>query len=186
MQAQSPRLTPLDPREFTAEQKQVVGAWDVLNFSRVMARHPALYRVFVPYIEKVIRFTELPPRDREVLVIRVLALCNETYEADHHVDIARKVGMTDAEIDAIKACSDQLSVADRELIDAADELVREHCLSDASWQALAQRYSTVQLMEVVGLVGCYTTMAMLTRSFGIEPEPKTDAEQRLAELRDYT
>jgi hypothetical protein len=41
-------------------------------------------------------------------------------------------------------------------------------------------------MEVVGLVGCYTTMAMLTRSFDIQPEPKSDAEQRLAELRDYT
>lgn len=182
----SPRLTPLKPEEFTAEQKQVVGAWDVLNFSRVMARHPALYRVFVPFIEKVIRFTELPPRDREVLVIRVLALAGETYEAEHHVDIAHKAGMSDAEIEAIKTGSTQLAVSDRELITAADELVREHCLSDTSWQALNQRYSTVQVMEVVGLVGCYTTMAMLTRSFGIEGEPKTAAEQRLAELRDYT
>lgn len=186
MQADPVRLTPLNPQEFTAEQKQVVGAWDVLNFSRVMARHPALYRVFVPFIEKVIRFTELPPRDREVLVIRVLALCHETYEADHHIDIARKVGMSDAEIEAIKARSDQLSVPDRQLIDAADELVQKHCLSDASWQTLSQRYSTVQVMEVVGLVGCYTTMAMLTRSFGMQSEPKTDAEQRLSELRDYT
>src|SRR3546814_8723581 len=86
MNASSPRIPPLHPEEFTDEQKELVGPWSVLNFSRVLARHPSLYRVFVPVVEKVIRYTDLPPRDREVLVIRTLAQCNETYEADHHAD----------------------------------------------------------------------------------------------------
>ena len=69
---------------------------------------------------------------------------------------------------------------------AADELVHEHCVSDATWQALAHRYSTIELMEVVGLVGCYTTIAMVTRSFEIQLESRDDVAGELAALRAYT
>src|SRR3546814_18471249 len=85
-----------------------------------------LYRVFVPVVEKVIRYTDLPPRDREVLVIRTLAQCNETYEADHHADIAGKCGMSAAEIAAVKeGAGDGLSAFDIQLITAADDLLRD-------------------------------------------------------------
>lgn len=185
MNTSVPRITPLKPEEFTPEQKEVVGPWGVLNFSRVLAHHPALYRVFVPFIEKVISYTNLSPWDREVLVIRTLAQCNEAYEASHHVDIAYKIGMNDAQIVAVKTNGDGLSEFDRWLIKAADELVHQHRIGDATWQALALRYSTVELMEVVGLVGCYTTIAMVTRSFDIPCEPKDEVATRLAELRTY-
>mgnify|MGYP003493702649 FL=1 len=180
------RIPPLHPTEFSPEQKDVVGDWGVLNFSRVLARHPALYRVFVPFIEKVISFTDLPPWDREVLVIRALDQCGDVYEASHHVDIAYKVGMTDAQIASVKAGGADLSECERCLIRAADALVHEHCVSDATWQALAERYSTIELMEVVGLVGCYTTIAMVTRSFEMQLESKDEVARELAALRTYT
>jgi len=180
------RIPPLAPESFSAEQKEVVGPWSVLNFSRVLAHHPALYRVFVPLVEKVIRYTHLPPWDREVLVVRVLAQCGETYEASHHADIAQKVGMTDAQIAAVKTDGVGLSEFDNWLIKAADELVRQYRIGDETWQALSQRYSTVEMMEVVGLVGCYTTMAMVTRSFGIPLEAAQGTSEQLAGLREYT
>ena len=186
MQPDPIRIAPLDPENFTAEQQALVGGWSVLNFSRVLAHHPALYRTFVPLVEKVIRYTELPPRDREILVIRVLALCGESYEAGHHVDIAHKVGMTDTEIAAIKHSNETLGEFDRWLIRAADELVKQFRVSDETWAALSQHYSDVQMMEVVGLVGCYTAMAMITRSFGMQPESAQSTADDLKELRDYT
>ena len=82
------RIPPLDPAQFTPEQAELVGAWTHLNFSKVIVRHPAMYPIFVPWIEQLIARTKLPPRDREVLVIRTLALSDETYEAHHHVQIA--------------------------------------------------------------------------------------------------
>ena len=41
-------------------------------------------------------------------------------------------------------------------------------------------------MEVVFLVGCYNTMAMLTMSLGIEVEAEAETDERLKELRQYT
>ena len=86
-------MPPLAVAEFSEEQAALVGDWTHLNFSRVLVRHPALYRAFMPYIAQVIPGSSLPPRDREVLVVRTLALGGDVYEAHHHVQIALKAGI---------------------------------------------------------------------------------------------
>ena len=68
------RIPPIDPETATDEQKALLnGWWKDLNFSKVMAQHPKLYQVYVPVIAKVIAQTDLPPRDRQILVMRTLA-----------------------------------------------------------------------------------------------------------------
>ena len=180
------RVPPLAVADFTAEQAALVGDWTHLNFSRVLVRHPALYKVFVPYIAQVIAQSSLPPRDREVLVVRTLALGKDVYEAQHHVQIALKAGMSDADIAAVRANDASLADLDRLLVRAADELVAKQQLSDAVWTALGERYGEQQQMEVVFLVGCYTVMAMLTNCFGIAVESDPELDERLKALRQYT
>jgi hypothetical protein len=57
-------------------------------------------------------------------------------------------------------------------------------VTDETWSHLARRYSPVELMEVVALVGGYTMMAMVTKSYGI---PLEDAETfaGFAKVRKY-
>ncbi len=180
------RVPPLEVAEFSEEQAALVGRWSHLNFSRVLVRHPALYRAFMPYIAQVIPGSTLPPRDREVLVVRTLALGGDVYEAHHHVQIALKAGMSEADIAAVRAADAGLSEWDQVLVRAADELVQRQKLSDASWDLLGQRYSREQCMEVVFLVGCYNVMAMLTNSFGIALESDPEADAKLKAMRQYT
>ena len=147
MQETSVRIPPVSPEEFTDEQRALVGDWSSLNFSRVLVRHPGAYRVFVPYIDKVIRGSNLPPRDREILIIRTLALSGDVYEAHHHASIARKSGMTELQIEAVRAGdASRLSTLDGLLIAAPEELIRQHRISDSTWQGLSQHYSAQQLM----------------------------------------
>lgn len=186
MSGLEPRVPPLAVEDFSAEQASLVGDWTHLNFSRVLVRHPALYKVFVPYIAQVIAGSSLPPRDREVLVLRTLALGQDIYEAHHHVQIAHKAGLSDADIAAVRTGDAALSDWDKVLVAAADELVASQRLSDAAWAALGTRYAREQQMEVVFLVGCYNVMAMLTNSFGIEVESDPETELRLKALRQYT
>ena len=180
------RVPPLEVAEFSEEQAALVGEWTHLNFSRVLVRHPALYRAFMPYIAQVIPGSTLPARDREVLVVRTLALGGDVYEAHHHVQIALKAGMSEADIAAVQAGDAGLSEWDSILVQAADELVRDQKLGDASWTGLGMRYSQAQQMEVVFLVGCYNVMAMLTNSFGIAIESDPQADAKLNSMRQYT
>lgn len=186
MAGEDVRIAPLAPEQFSPEQAELVGAWTHLNFSKVIVRHPGMYRTFVPFIEQLIARATLPARDREVLVIRTLGMAGEAYEAHHHVQIARKTGMSEDEIAALARGDASLPDWDGLLVRAAEELVREQRVGDATWEGLAARYSEEQLMEAVFLVGCYNTMAMLTKSFGIEVEQDPDADERLSELRQYT
>jgi alkylhydroperoxidase family enzyme len=185
MQQSSPRIPPVAPEAFTPEQKSLVGDWTALNFSRVIVENPGLYRTLIPLIGQLISGSALPPRDREVLILRTLRLSDEVYEYNHHVLIARKAGMTEAEIEAASAGQPDLSPFDQALVRAADELVRDQCVSDPTWRTLAERYSKPQLMEVVALVGLYALMAMLTKSFGIELED-SETFSAFGQLRKYT
>jgi alkylhydroperoxidase family enzyme len=182
----TPRIPPLAPEEFSPEQAEAIGDWSHLVFSRVIVRRPDLYRIFVPFIKQVIADTRLPPSERQVLVLRTLALSDEVYELHHHEMISRAAGMSEDEIAAAKAGSDALPPFGRTLARAAEELVRDQRIADTTWAALAERYTEDQLMEVVFLVGCYNTMAMLTKSFEIPLEGQAEDFERIQGMRQYT
>ncbi len=186
MTTPAPRIAPLAPEQFTDEQKTLVGDWTYLNFSRVVVQHPEMYRLFLPMLDRLIRRTLLPPRDREILIIRTLAASGERYESLHHDLIAANAGMPASEIAAIRGDGAGLAAFDRLLMQLADELVAQQRISDATWEALGERYSMEQMMESVFLVGTYTTMAMLTNGFGIPVESESTTFDKLTELRQYT
>lgn len=181
------RVPPVDPRNFTSEQAELVGDWKHLVFSRVIVNNPKMYRTFVPHIEAVIAKTSLPPRDRQVIVLRTLATCHDTYELAHHVEISRGAGIGEAEIAAFQSGDgDCLTDFDRTLIAATDELNRDQRIGDETWARLAERYSVEQLMEVVFAAGLYVTMAMLTKTFGMPLEEPNGEFEDIQKLRAYT
>jgi alkylhydroperoxidase family enzyme len=169
MRPTSPRIPLIAPQDFTAEQAEIAGDWRDLHFTRMMVQHPGLYRSYMPFGEKLMRGSELPPRDREILILRTCELCRETYETVHHALIGRDIGMSDADIDAARA-GGELAPCEQTLMRAAEELVGDHCLSDETWARLAERYSQVQRMELVFLVGEYVMLSMVTNSFGMPVE----------------
>lgn len=185
--ADAVRIAPVAPENFTAEQADLVGDWKHLVFSRVIVNHPKMYRTFLPHIEATIAHTSLPPRERQILVLRTLATCNDVYELAHHLTISRNAGISEEDIAAFQSGEgNSLNDFDRTLIRAADELKRDQFISDATWAALAKRYSTEQLMEVVFVTGLYQTMAMLTKTFGMELEPQEGQSSEVNKLRTYT
>ena len=57
---------------------------------------------------------------------------------------------------------------DSTLLEAADELHADWCISDAIWAALAAVYDTQQLIELPMLVGQYHMVAMTLNSLGVQ------------------
>jgi len=92
--------------------------------------------------------------------------------------------MTDAEIDAARTGAG-LSAFDQTLARAAEELVHDQCVSEETWRELAQRYSPVELMQIVALVGVYVMMAMFTKSYGVELEDE-ETFNSFVKMRQYT
>jgi 4-carboxymuconolactone decarboxylase len=170
----APRI-PLVARDaYTPDQAALASGRDIYNMTRMLVNHPDFYRVFVPYVDKLMSRSLLPHRDREILILRTLVLCNESYEEQHHVRIAQTLGMSAAEVEAVKTGQGAaLGAFDRMLVRAAQELVNDRCLSNDAWGALAKTYNVDQMIEVVFLVGAFAMLSMATNSFGMPLDDDT-------------
>lgn len=178
------RIPPLTPDQMSAEELEKIGPWKDLVFSQVLMRHPKMYDKFLPYLKSVVAETILPQRDRQIVCMYMLQLADDTYEKTHHVEISYKVGLSEQEVAQILAGGgDLLDDWDHTVMEAVEELYRDQKVSDATWARMGERYSQEQLMEFVFLSGCYHTMAMLTKSFGM---PLEDDLQSFNKNRDYT
>lgn len=174
MSTTAPRIPPLAIDQLTEEQIAVLGDRNdprtELNLFKTLVQHPRLLQVYTPFAMQLGRQSILPPRDREILVLRTLAACNESYETAHHLHIGQQLGLTVEEIEAAKSGGADLPPEDQLLIKAVDELLDSHCISDETWAVLADRYTTEQLIEFVFVVGSYTMGSMVNNTLGIQPE----------------
>lgn len=169
-----PRLSPLtaddDPRLEELFSKGLNGPDGTpLNIFGTLAHHPDLLRRWLVFAAHVLSKNTLPERDREVLILRTGWNCRSRYEFSQHVVIGRRCGITDDEIAQIKTGT--LPGWDGVLLRAADELHSDSSLSDATWAALGERYSTEQLLDVVATVGNYHLVAMFLNSTQVELDP---------------
>jgi 4-carboxymuconolactone decarboxylase len=135
---------------------------EVLNIFGTLAHHPDLLRRWLVFATHVLSKSTLTPRDRELLILRTGWNCRSRYEWGQHVLIARDCGITDDEIERVTAGPGAVgwSPGDRVLLTAADELNAHSSLSDATWDALTERYSTEQVLDLIATVGNYHLVAM--------------------------
>ena len=146
---------------------------EVLNIFGTLAHHPDLLRRWVVFANHVLSKTTLPPRERELLILRTGWNCKSRYEWGQHVLIARECGVSETEIERVKdgPAAVAWDARDRALLVAADELHSTSSMSDATWDALSDVYSVEQLLDVVATVGNYHLVAMLLNTTRVALDP---------------
>ena len=173
MRLDRPRVPPLADDQIDPELPVRLGGGPILNIFRTLANHPALMKRWLVFGNHVLAKSTLPPRERELLILRIGWLCRSGYEWGQHVGIAKASGVSDDEIARVAAGPDApgWSAADRALLRAADELHADAFIGDATWAELAKTWNTQQLMDLVFTVGQYNLVSMALNSFGVQPEP---------------
>ncbi|MBV8346786.1 MAG: carboxymuconolactone decarboxylase family protein [Mycolicibacterium sp.] len=149
-----------------AERRNPAGAGNALA---TLVRHPKLTRAFLRFNGYLLYGSTLPPRLRELAILRVAHRRGCQYEWVHHVELAKRADLTDDEIAAVRS-GEPLDEFDRTVLNAVDELEEKSQLSDATWAALSQSLDERQRMDLVFTVGCYGLLAMAFNTFGVEPE----------------
>ena len=180
------RIPPLPPKEWPDEMRGALAALRPpnsrhplpsrepgrpkgLNALGMFARHPDLTRAFNTFNGHILFSSTLSPRQRELLVLRVAAVRQSTYEWKQHVVLAADAGLTPDEVARIEEGPGAAgwSPLDRAMISAVDELLSDAMVTDGTWGALASGLEVEQLMDLVFTVGAYDLLAMAFRSFGV-------------------
>lgn len=172
------RLSPLPADEWDDETRAALaglvprnrqnrdGAGPALS---TLVRHPKLAKAFFTFSTYLMVWSTLPPRLRELAILRVARRRNSAYEWVHHAQYAAEAGLSQAEIEAAGRgkASGELESA---VLDAVDELDEASTLSDRTWTTLSKHLDERQLMDLIFTIGGYCATAMAFNTLGIEPE----------------
>lgn len=172
MRLDKPRLAPLSDAEIDPETRQRMGAGPMLNIFRTLAHHPKLMKRWLVFGNHVLARSTLAPRERELAILRIGWLCRAGYEWGQHAVIARRSGVSDAEIERVADGPEApgWSDADRALLRAVDELRADAFVSDPTWEALGKHFSTQQVLDLVFAVGQYQLVSMALNTLGVQPD----------------
>lgn len=193
MRLSAPRIAPVDLAKIDDEQREALAVFggiqrdvtksegSVLNIFRTLVHAPKAMTAFLAWGGYILsRRNSLPDRDRELVILRTGFNCGSGYEFTQHTRIGLDAGLSEAEIDAIKAGPDDpsWSEGDRALLRATDELTRDFHISDAGWSALSG-LTDKQKMDLVMTVGQYTQVSMMLNSFGVQLDPGQELDPQL-------
>lgn len=181
MKLSSPRVPPLPESDWDDATRKVlsdvrIGNGEVPNIFRTLANHPDLMRRWLVFGNHVLFKSTLPARERELVILRIGFLCEAEYEWAQHVRIGRDAGLLADEIHRIKIgpTAAGWSEADTLLLRATDELHKDACITDATWQGLTRHYDTRQLMDLVFAIGQYNLVSMVLNTLGVQLDADLD------------
>jgi 4-carboxymuconolactone decarboxylase len=174
MRLNKPRIAPLSDAEIGDEHRAMLGdrfrGGPILNIFRTLLKAPKAYKAFMWWGGYVLsNHNAIPAREREIIILRTGFNWKSGYEWAQHERIGKDCGLTDEEIDRIKAGADAEGWTDTEaaMIRATDELTNDGFVSDATWEMLGE-LTEKQRMDLVMTVGQYTQVSMMLNSFGVQ------------------
>lgn len=199
--ADPPRILPIHPGQWDDIAVNALGAFPAgLNFilkSRAegedlprgtnvfgaLAHHPALAKSFLTFNAYIATQSQLQPRTRELVILRMSWLQHSEYEFVQHLILGKRVGLTQVELERLQAKPFAGDWADEDfaILQAIDELHADSRISEATWQKLGLHFSEKQLMDLLFMAGCYSTLAMVLNSIQLPLEPSApplDADTR--------
>lgn len=183
---QPPIRIPTLPRaEWTDEARESFAYWgepnawengSAANLTMVLATHPKLAMAYNGFGKHLLVNNTVPPRARELIVLRTSWHFKSAYEWHYHVGYAVNLGMSLAEIAAIREdpASGNWGELDGAVLRAVDELVQSARIADPTWAVLAKHFDRQQLMDLVFTVGNYVMLSYAIATFGVQLEDRVD------------
>jgi 4-carboxymuconolactone decarboxylase len=170
-----PRIAPLPLAAWDAELRarfeKPGGLGRILNVMGTLANHPGLFRRWVIFANHFLFKSTLPPREREIVILRAAWLAGCAYEWAQHLEIAAAdAAFGEAEFSALAegAAAPRWRPGEAALIRAADGLYVDAAVDTETWEALVAHHDERQVLDVIFMVGNYLMLAMALNAFGVQ------------------
>jgi 4-carboxymuconolactone decarboxylase len=159
-------------------------AWDAIGATRGRVAGPFAALLHSPeiaaraaHLGTYIRFeSKLDARERELAILAVARTFDCRYEWAAHVREARRVGLREEAIAAVRErrAPTGLGAAEAQIVDYARELLTAHRADTATFTALADRLGVDRLVELTATIGYYAMLACTLNAFEVLPAADDD------------
>jgi alkylhydroperoxidase family enzyme len=142
------------------------------NLFLTLGRHPKLFRGWLRFAGHLMPGGTLSRRETEMVILRVAHLRDSTYELEQHTRMAKRVGMTQGEIDRVGRgpAGEDWSSRERAMLEVTDELIATKDVADETWARVREHLDERKSIELVMLVGHYDMLATFIGTLRIEPD----------------
>jgi alkylhydroperoxidase family enzyme len=156
-----------------ATKKRLEELWGTPpNLYRALANHPALVAAWTEFA-RAIRYESRTPRAlRELVILRGAQLMASEYEWAQHLKMARKAGVSEAQIAALSswrsaACFD---AKEKAALALAEEVTRGR-VSDATQAEALRHFDMQDYVELSLTASFYAMVGRMLDAMGVQLEP---------------
>jgi alkylhydroperoxidase family enzyme len=176
-QARVPRL-PVDEAKAAADEAGVPNYMAELSIFQVLLNHPTLARAVNDLLATMLWHGALDSRLRELAIMRIGWLTASDYEWTQHWRVALGLGVSADDLLAVRDwhTQDALGPAERAVLAATDDVVRDGSVSAASWAACEREFSDrAVLIELVTAIGAWRMIASILHSLEVPLEDDVES-----------
>ena len=170
-----PKIPLPDDADLDAESLEILAKLPPLNVFRMMANAPASFRSLIEFAFSLLVTSEFDARKREIAILRVAHVTHASYEWFQHVIVAKRVGVTDQEIEKIGVDGPVVGLDEEGnlLCRVADEISNEVRLGDDALQQILDRYGTRQATELILCISYFNLLSRFLESTRVELEEES-------------
>jgi uncharacterized peroxidase-related enzyme len=183
--AMSPRISRLTRDEVPAAAVTIYDRYlrdrgNVPNMFRTMAHRPEIFETIIAHMEAVLNTGTLPKALKELVIVRTSQLNRTPYCLASHTTICRKLGWTDAQLEALNGAAGSGEFTEREkvAIHLAEVMTLDaHSYTEAEFARLRTFYTEGEVVELMASIGLFNYFNRFNDLLEMEPTQLASAEE---------
>ncbi len=189
MDAQQPRLSRLSRSEVSGRSLEIYDRvlrdrGNVPNMFRTFAHRPQIFETVIAHMDAVLKTGTLSTALKELVIVRTSQLNRTPYCLASHSTLARRLGWSDDQLDALfnAASSPLFSDAEKAAIHLAEVMTTNpHGYTEADLAYLRTFYDEGEVVELMAAIGLFNYFNRFNDLLQMEPTQPATAEE-LAQL----
>lgn len=160
----SPDIAPLVDR-IKAERGKV------LNLYGMLLHSPPVAEGWLKLFTAIRQQGSLSGRLRELVIMHIAVINQAEYEFDQHVPFALKEGITEAQLDALRAGSfEPFTPIEQSVLAYADSMTRDVHVPDDVFAAVKPHFNERELVELTATIAGYNLVSRFLEALQIDHE----------------
>ena len=142
------------------------------NIYRMLLNSPPIAQGWLNLLTAIRHKSTVAGRHRELVIIRIAVINGAEYERSIHVPIARKEGMSDAQIEAINDWQNAtvFDDAERAVLAYTDAMTLDVHVPDDVFAAVKKHFDARTITELTATVCAYNLVSRFLEALQIDPE----------------
>lgn len=170
--ARIPYADPEKPETRELVERIIKERGSVLHLYQMLLHSGPVAEGWLNYLTAIRHKCSLNGAIRELVIVRVAQLNGAQYEADQHIPIALKEGVTQQQIDDLQNWRDstRYDATQRNVLELTDQMTTKVKVDKSVMEALATDFNHQELVELVATVAAYNMVSRFLEAFGIHSD----------------